>query len=672
MQQILKITKKNIELVALSGILILFSILSCILNGNILRDSFLFGVYQICCIMIPGAGIMLLLRIKELTYNEFLVFSYIMGYVLNIVCYYLTVPFNISWMMYPLFFCLFVVSVISIYKNRDLVNSYKRNRIDFIVCLVLFFLLLICNYFTICCYNLLPNLISENGYSKDNMFWIGISQALKRQYQPYDFRYYGKILYYHFGSSMQIAVESYVTGIEIPTLSIVFSYFQPAFMFIFASYSLFKRCIKKRFLCVLVIIFVLWGNGICNFGRGEERFCFAPLGYDTSLAILCCLIIMMMIQYKKREISKGIYISSLLFFAVMDLLKFTQGTVFLLFIGLVCLGLLFSKRWYQAFIYGIPFLVIYLVLYFGVINMKTYTDIDSYNNIVVTGEIEKSITITGDNQIQYWYSYLNEQSENIVYNIFINVVFIFIYMIGYSPFILSSFIILFYIKTFVLKKVTYLDWCILLTVLGGTILSMYLNTMSNSFFIFSASFFAIVFNLKFLQYLYDEKYLSKFIKLLIYMFTIYCVALGIKNNGIFSNQLYRGFLNRVTGVNPNLYGIEYENVVEIGDYDAYQWTKNNTATDAVIINNKNMFKENDTGRPIYVAGIFCNRYMFYSDDVVDLFKNYNYSVIEQLVQNNVNYIVCDKETSPLFNLPDEYGVSVYSSDTTEIYMLFDI
>lgn len=221
------------------------------------KNGFSFFVFQVGGILLPGMGMILLINWKTISRLELFAFSYAVGYGLNIVSYYLTVPFGLQNFLQYLILAEAVAGIIMIIKKREHIKQLESDRMGGLFCCVLIVFYLVIQSFTVCAANFFPPLVEENSVYHDLLYWIGNTITLMRGYPAMSFREYPQYPYtYHFFSSMQLSVIAIVTNIRPVFLGFGFSVIQPAIIMITGAYVLLRKITAKKALILFAMIAV--------------------------------------------------------------------------------------------------------------------------------------------------------------------------------------------------------------------------------------------------------------------------------------------------------------------------------------------------------------------------------------------------------------------------------
>lgn len=366
---------------------LLFSIVTTILNQQPFYNALFYTCFEVLTVLLPGMAVILLLKFPFRTDMELLMLSYSVGYISNLVLYFLTVPWHLQKALPVAALVVSVASAIYLYKvsNKIQLEMDKKGNV---ICGIFLFLLLLIKQFNYSGTNLLVPAISQNVYADDCLYWIGNTIALMKQFPPRDFRSGASGYSYHYLSSMQMAVTSLVTGMRPVVLGFCYSFFEPAVLIITGGYCLFQKATKKTLLIITGFLLVL-------FTTGMERLMMidyighlfnSPFGFDVGIGMLAILTWYLLRQQEEERLNWKIWALALLQFGVLAGVKVPMAVGALSMIGIFCLSWLFHKQIKKALLYGGPILLIFILGYLFIFNVKGYAGSSTadYLNTVLT------------------------------------------------------------------------------------------------------------------------------------------------------------------------------------------------------------------------------------------------------------------------------------------------
>lgn len=250
--------------VIVSGIFLLgLSFICAKFSKSSLNEASIFVAYQIFAILIPGLAYTGLLKQDEDKGGMVcLLIAYALGYSSNIAMYYIMVLLGgkesntLAYFLALGIQCVFAI----IYLVKKKVE-YKEENSNWLIALLFITVMFAIELFTYSGYNMLPPYTDGSNIWKDIRYWIGNTVSLKINYPPADFRSLRLNYGYHFFSSIQLAVESIVTGIPVATLSINFSFIQAIIIVVGGIYCLAEKYVKKSSTLSLLFFLLLFTSG---------------------------------------------------------------------------------------------------------------------------------------------------------------------------------------------------------------------------------------------------------------------------------------------------------------------------------------------------------------------------------------------------------------------------
>ena len=328
--------------------LTLFLAVAALYNRTSFGDFFLFLLYQVMCVLLPGYALLRLIRFRCRTIVETVGFSYALGYALGIVTYLLPSPlhhFTDAWMaaipviqyVLAIAACIFVVLDLRrapTYRVTD--EDIQRNdRTVFFTVWIGVFLLY---FLTFGISNRLPGL-ETRAYYGDTFYWVGNTISLSRSFPPESIRGLSEIIEYHYFSSIQLVTVAKTTGISIQTLSLAFSFAESSLLIAFGFFALFSALLRKNSKVMLAVLLLLFATG--EYEKTSVYFIsnmvIAPFGLDFGLGLLAFALLLLVRQYQAEKWLLRESALYLVLFAADLGTKAPLSVMLLFFEGLLCL-----------------------------------------------------------------------------------------------------------------------------------------------------------------------------------------------------------------------------------------------------------------------------------------------------------------------------------------------
>lgn len=375
----------------------IFVLVSALLNRLSPSEALLAILYYIFVYIIPGMAIILLLGLRVSTDAEWIGYTFVSGYCYNILLYYAIVPFGLQAYIRVISMTSALLCFLIIYWKRGLLicthdNGGLRICTVGVACYV---------FFMFIAYNgtgLTPDLVGRTEYytyHRDVLYWIGNLNSLIKQYPPINPREYIRgIFNYHYFSSVQLAVQVLVTGIDTVVTCIGLYFYSTVVMIVFGTYLLAKKILNSNKEIILAVCALLITSGVENFTRmgHVHHYALASFGTDYGLGILLFLLLALY-QYSLEPLKVRGAVSVILL-AILTGTKGPYAAIAICGIGVMCLIWLIQKKYGRAFIFGGSSLCAFGAVYYFVCNTRGYAaggDSSSLYNLVIRTDPNMSI-----------------------------------------------------------------------------------------------------------------------------------------------------------------------------------------------------------------------------------------------------------------------------------------
>lgn len=603
--------------------------------------GFRFSLYQIFAILIPGLAYQKLLQSDENTDSvKCLFFGYALGYCSNIIIYYLL--FLLGGMesnAFAYLICLGIQCIIAVlYLQREKV-TYNRQIDNWYIPLFFILSLFLIELFTYAGYNMLPPYTDGDNIWKDVRYWIGDTVSLKINYPPVNFRNLSSNYTYHFFSSMQLAVESIVTGIPVAELNIYFSFIQSIFIVVGGSYCLIQKCIKGRgvmFLSTVVLLFTSGYEGITRASYVSHMY-MSQYGFDYGIGFMLFLLAIMVDFYDKNFSWKNYFTMGILFAVLMGI-KSPFACIAIVGIGSLCLLFLFQKNWKKALPPGLTILTVFVFIYIYICNMEGYA----------SGGISSVI----DLNLHHWD--VSENLNNLRNNVFqvewipdvvLEVFFAALFIMICHPCLYLGVFVFGLIKIVKCKKFTWFDISCILMMLTGLLFALYIHMSgkSNTYFAMATYPVAWLFIVRSIGEISDNKNS--------WSIPILGIMILIGGNLFLNHSAYepitffweRGKDNLLTA--DRMMNDTSEFGLSSQEYEILQWAKDNVDASEFLISINNRTGDRN------LAGIFSEHRILnvlcqnVVSDEVDL--------KEVMEKNGINHVILPKEVLNSVGVPNK-------------------
>lgn len=440
-------------------------------------DAISFICVQFVFLYIPGYALQQRFGIR---YENRLVrnlFSYATGYALTIFLYIALLIFSVHQYILYIYFLIFAISALYLFSNKhkkiDVLWQPKEEAF-FIVLLLISF---ICGFFLFQLANISPALREgDTVINQDLLFWFRNGVAATKGYPLPDLSIVGKVFFYHYFTSVEIAFLYFTTGVEIYDLCFTYSYIITIFLTISGLYVISKSFgmgSKCGFIFITFVIFTLNLDEYTHIFFNHHVLV-ASFGFAEGLAFM-----FFTLYYYKRLLQSNedvfmVLFFALLFFFVTTGLKGPVAAMLLTGIAMGTLYLMFVKHnfFYGAFI-GIAFLVAFLIpLLFFVVNI---------NGSVESGS-SSELTLSATNTI--FHSHYFENMFQVIIGVGINrlLAYLFVFVI----YLCSVFMIPLLLCFILLKKAKPTDFLLVFMIFVGIILGLFVSQsgMSQGYFLY--------------------------------------------------------------------------------------------------------------------------------------------------------------------------------------------
>lgn len=363
-------------IIAASGILLLLSCICAIGARRSLGEAGIFTAYQMFAIFIPGlAYTSLLEQDKDRGGATSLFIAYALGYSSNIAWYYLLVLLG-RMQSNPIAYVV-VLGIQGIFSVWYLVKEKKQYGEEgrtWMVALFFVFAVFFVELFTYSGCGMLPPYTNGEGIWNDVRYWMGNTVALKIEYPPVNFRTLKANYNYHFFSSMQLAMESIVTGIPVAELSIDYSFIQAIILIVGGGYCLLGKYVHRCSVLAAYYFLLLFATGYEDITRVTyvSHIYMSQYGFDYGIGFMLYLMLALSDFYEKK-FSWRDYCFALVLFVVLMGTKSTFACIGLVGIGWSLLQILLKGNWKRACICGIIILGIFALMYMNVLNVRNYS-----------------------------------------------------------------------------------------------------------------------------------------------------------------------------------------------------------------------------------------------------------------------------------------------------------
>lgn len=703
--------KKRINLIKIwqdFGLYLEFAILLCGMSLISAKGSYrggteglVFFLFQIGGVLLPGMAVMALLRIKELTGLEQLLFSYGTGYCLNIALYFFIMCLGFKSHSRAVFLVVTLVSVLILARKRPeraAVEVKEKINVGLLLGILFVYMLVVFSRRWA-----LP--FEQKFYHQDLLYWVGDAIALKEKFVPINFRSLGEGYKYHYFGAMQIAVASMVTEISTYAMAAFYSYIESAVFMALTFYCVIKRFVKKPAMVLLTLFLMLFTTGIETEAVTYIWHLYLnPMSFNIALCLEVMILLLTLLQHRKGKLDLKYLFLSVLCLCVCTGMKGPAGAIAICTIGFFCIYWLLAERnFWKPVIYGgcclAAFAVVYLLLLADMGKnyvLPTPALIQSEQTAPEEERTENSqIPDTGGAKNESAEATMEEEASQITASVetmeevsqttaaeehkvkdgtsqvLENVRRYLSYYGKADPWIFLPAALL--IVLLLLRRKCGVEEGILFQViLVGTLLGCFLNYVGASQMYFTMAVFPLAALLTGRFYeqiaLAAEKVLKN---KRVYTILLYGVIFGMiyaGRNSTFSWE-YGGEAADAWKVGLHNEQQQYfgRSVMTDGEHEAYQWVRDHLPKESLLLSDRSL-EENKFS---YVPGVFTERHVYYySDAEWELGHRLYAGDIQALAyfkDRKIDYILVTKRFGESFMYTEEELENIYSNGDVEVY-----
>lgn len=648
-----------------------FDIISALLNKISFSETMFLAYYQMFVYLIPGMAILLLLRIYAATDTEWIGFLFVSGYCYNILLYYIVFLLGIQSYIRIVSAVFAALSIFVIYKKRHLI-PYSQDRAGLKICTVGTACYVLFMFVSYNGNGLTPDLVGQTDYltyHRDVLYWIGNLNSLIKQYPPINPREYTNGVYnYHYFSSLQLAVQSLVSGIDTVVTCIGQYFYSTVAMIIFGTYLLAKEILKSDKKLVLAMAALLITSGVENITKIEQvcHYALTSFGTDYGLGIMLFLLLAL---YRYSVEASGIRGAVCIFLlAVLTGTKGPYAAVAICGFGGMCLIWLLQKKAVRAFGIGGAALGVFGAVYYFVCNTRGYNGGSGSRKLL-------NLVIRTDPNMSMFEACLRKLGREIL-----NVLLM-------KPVVLLPLIVILIIFFFRKKKMTVFEFACLCMTAAGLAVNAVITMPSNQ-----QTYFALAALVPAWCLLLDAgKSMnmtetightgSKWIKGAVtglFLFGVVCFVGGYTYNGNRFNVVYsvadgmKMIGSRITGKEIKEERQKYiENGYTLGreDYEALQVIAQDNDQQAVILHILPEEKEGCRSYRLKLIGSFSTKYIMKDEMAAGKLMENSKGEYQRLYDMGVRYIVLDLWENQEITVSDEFTEEIYAGEQMKLFRI---
>ena len=360
--------RKDQVLLLLIGVFLLFAVyfIACptllYIGRRIAAKALLMQYFGI---LLPGVACNIFFLKKKQRPIEFTVISYALGYIFNLVCYFLIIPWGGQVIVPYVMGVSAVASILIVWKKREKVELEPFDKSE-ILFLIIFGIYLIFLFFSYSANLQSPELMGAASYTADHQYWLGNANAAMRDFPVKNARmYFDAPFFYHHISTIHLAFTALASGIDLWSLGGILLPLSKGILLFGAVYLVALKFCKDLWLRAFAIFALLFCTGIERGVPYIYHIYQQPFGTDIGLAFAGFVIYFIALQCEHEQIDIKLFSLTIFSFATCLGGKGPIGVVILAFIGGVCLVWLLQKKYKLAFSYGIITLIVFFIIAIG-------------------------------------------------------------------------------------------------------------------------------------------------------------------------------------------------------------------------------------------------------------------------------------------------------------------
>ena len=631
-------------------------------------EAFSFFLFQVFCMILPGAAMNAMMPIRQLSRVETVLISYVWGHVLNIGVYLLTVPFGLGAYIKVVYIVLTLVSVGTLIcrADRERVPVFHIGRDEIIGILAIIVLFLIC----LIVYSMRWALTEQGkDFHNDLLFWIGNTIALKEQFLPIDFRaLYGGYKYHYLGS-MQQAVAAIVTDMPVFNLAVRYSYIGGVLIFGLASGCFVMRVVKNSKAVLFTLFLVMFATGWeCLAGVTYLWHIYmVPMSFEIALGFEFVILLLVIIQNSEKRVNLYILTAVAFYLAVCTGTKGPSGMFVVCGIGIMCIYWMFVRKEYtKSLLYGVVTLASFGFVYVSLLATRQQGYV-----MVSAAEVAGSVSEAAQavDAVQVLYGKLSSAAMWLVGY------FRYIFLVNPWTFVPA---ILFSIYQIVRRAISIEQIIMLVLVVIGSILGYHIQYegASQMYFTLAVCPFAAVLAGTGVDDIFNLcEMTGKFRKIMVN--STFVILLFVIGYVTITGNCKRRLSDHIRIGLAILCDEPYEQtgwnwIMSQSEYQAYDWIRENTEPDAVFLSDTFFINGYHS---YYYPGVFTERRIFFYRNDGDIEPGRacydgDESAVGILKEKGIDYIIQNKYRSPDFRLSETLGENVFENEEMAVYKLY--
>ena len=662
------VIKKGYFSILINQLLIFLAcLLICAFCSVSLFTGLKYFLFQLSCLYLPGLALFHLLKINKRSFIDISAYSFVFGLTMLMLEYYLMMLIGLSRFSFVISLFILLISCFYLYRNKGFFLEIEADKNQIWLEMIIILTIVVCFFFLSYSF-VYPDVYGGTVYDKDFLYWIGNSISFIKGLPVQDYRLVGEPFYYHYFSNIVMAQTSFVTGIDLVTLSYYFSYIVPCVLLVYCTYIFLKTLVKNNIYIFLGMVIVLLFDGMTSYVPDHLYYC--PFGFDYAYALSMLSFAVLSEMYQAEDYSAKSVLLSCLFLMLTTGFKGPNGVVVLFAYGIVTLSLLLRRKWIKGLMLGAVWLFSFFLIYFVFIaditqSVKQTNDLEFLGPLLAFDYNPFAIKIL--NKLIGSYAFPNNGITRIIS------LFLYIVLNNVGAMVLLAIGVIGWFYRLVKRQDLGILSMAAGTALWGILLTNITHQDGNSqmYFIMSSLPFCAIAGLYVLDQYFTEK------KYLIILSICLCILAFPDVKRFADHRVIANINDSIILRDGGTIGSDHRYYFTKEEYELALWIKDNTSEEDYVVLDHFSY---DGLRKEEMLGVFSERYIWndgqYSTEtererrrqlVLDAFEG-NREALKQLKAESVDYLVQTVSETPNPKLNDleivynKGGYTVYKID----------
>lgn len=601
-----KSNKKSFVLI--QGLLLLFFVLNYLAHDISSSSVIWMFIYQLFAWYLTGRFIVSIFDIQARTYMEILSLSYTFGAISAVIFYFVFMTLKLEFFL-PLFTVIEgSLSALYLHKTSN-IDEYEVDGFGTKACLTFLVIYFSLSFCAVSLVNSFPNeTAGGTGYYVDWPFWAGNNIAFTRGFPIDTFRQIGTEFKYHYFSSILMAQASLCTGIDINWITFYFSNILGGLILVLSGYYFASRFAKSKWLIFVTMMAALFTDGTTVTFTWHTNLC--PFGFDYGYAF-GMMSLALLAEIIKNNRWRELFIPSCLYIAMTTGCKGPIGVVILAAHGVAAFSYFLQKKIKKGIVSGLFWIISFLGVYIAVLHSPV--NLSEESGLEYIGGLGLNAVVASARWISAIY-----KSILLTYRIsgdylLVKLYAVWLYIYNANNVVITFLLIAIVVMFFDLRKRSFdcILYCLFASAVVGILLAIYTKQSGGSQMYFMMGMFPAAIMAggyaleRMLEAIQTKNNISR---LYIGSCIMVIFNLGISTN-IYYETIMKKFQEGVAVARDTYEPKDYRDYYADGiDFEAFDWIKNNTAKDALIVT--------DSHTDIYgrsnsmIMGMFSQRFIW--------------------------------------------------------------